>query len=132
MNLSGLVLQQDKAAANKAHIVQEYFRRHGWIVLEWPPYSPDLNIIENMWSVNNTFGKQTMNCENLEEKVHEFWNSIDKERVENFYNSFPKRLRDDDVFSWRSLNKKSPTLAVSSVVHFLPIYISAITLNCSL
>ena len=33
------------------------FRENEWEVLDWPPYSPDLNIIENLWPIVKKIGK---------------------------------------------------------------------------
>ena len=93
LNIPGLIFQQDNAPIHKSQIVGQFFEQRRWNVLEWPPYSPDLNIIENLWSVvKKRLEKQTINWENLETKVQEIWDSIDQELVENLYNSIPKRL----------------------------------------
>ena len=39
LNVPGFIFQQDNAPVHKAHVVQDYFRRHGWNVKEWPPCS---------------------------------------------------------------------------------------------
>ena len=31
--------------------MQDYFAEENIEVLEWPPHSPDLNIIENFWAI---------------------------------------------------------------------------------
>ena len=73
----GLVFQQDNAPTHKASIIKHFFRENEWEVLDWPPYSPYLNIIENLWAiVKKRLAKQTVSWENLEEKVQEIWNSI--------------------------------------------------------
>lgn len=41
--------QQDNAPIHKARVVTEWFENHGYTVMDWPPYSPDMNPIENMW-----------------------------------------------------------------------------------
>ena len=51
LNIPGLIFQQDNAPIHKSQIVGQFFEQRRWNVLEWPPYSPDLNIIEKLWSV---------------------------------------------------------------------------------
>ena len=87
------VFQQDNAPTHKASIIKNFFRKNEWEVQEWPPYSPDLNIIENLWAiVKKRLAKQSVSWENLEEKVQEIWNSIELETVQKLYDSIPERL----------------------------------------
>ena len=48
VNFPGLIFQQDTDPVHKAHIVEDYFRRHKRSTLKWPVDSLDLRIIENM------------------------------------------------------------------------------------
>ena len=51
MHNSGCVFQQDNASIHKVAIIKEFFAFRQSDILEWPPYSPDLNPIEDMWAI---------------------------------------------------------------------------------
>jgi transposase len=46
----GMLFMQDNASIYTAKIVKDWFDSSGISVLEWPPYSPDLNPIEIVWA----------------------------------------------------------------------------------
>ncbi len=39
------------AQIHTAHIIQDWLQDNGINVMDWPPYSPDLNPIENLWAL---------------------------------------------------------------------------------
>jgi transposase len=43
-----MVFMQDNASIHIARVVKEWFNNSGIPVMEWPLYSPDLNLIEIM------------------------------------------------------------------------------------
>jgi hypothetical protein len=45
------IFMHDNAPIHTAHIIRDWLREHGVEVMEWPPYSPDLNPIENIWAL---------------------------------------------------------------------------------
>ena len=46
----GEKLQQDNAPAHNSILSKTWFSENGLEILEnWPPNSPDINIIENVW-----------------------------------------------------------------------------------
>lgn len=73
-------------------------------MLDWPPYLPDLNPIENLWSVaKSRFAKEytklaTMPSNNavltkLIETVEDIWEGIEIEMVNSLIDSIPRRLK---------------------------------------
>ncbi len=42
-------LVQDSAKIHSAKKIKTWFENNAIPVIEWPPYSPDLNLIENAW-----------------------------------------------------------------------------------
>src|SRR6476660_9887893 len=43
--------QQDNAPQHTSRLAYRWFHNHGVNQLDFPPYSPDLNPIENLWSI---------------------------------------------------------------------------------
>lgn len=46
----GMEFMQDNAPIHTARIIKDWFCEHGIPLVDWPPYSPDLNPIEHAWA----------------------------------------------------------------------------------
>ena len=95
----GFILLLDNATYHTSNLTFEYFHRINLKVLIYPPQFPQLNIIENLWSVLQKrvnklhFTEGIVNRkEDLAKRSFQAWNSIEDSIVTNLYNSIPSRL----------------------------------------
>ena len=91
----GEVLQQDNAPAHKSAETSTWFLENGVDVLEnWPPNSPDLNIIENLWSIlkGRIAKRHPKTLEDLETFALEEFYAIPDEYVQKLFKSIKNRL----------------------------------------
>ena len=61
---------------------------------DWPPYSPDLNPIENIWGIIKTqlMKKEINKRSELIKIIKEEYDSISEEIITRLVESFPSRL----------------------------------------
>ena len=90
--------QQDNDPKHKARSVTKYLLEQDYQILDWPPQSPDLNPIENMWSTLkrqlNTFTTPPSGMLDLFERVQEVWyHQISAKHCQNVINSMPERIQ---------------------------------------
>ncbi|KAF5709870.1 Nuf2 family [Fusarium globosum] len=105
----GETFQHDNARTFTCRKVQDWLRpwarRHGVSLANWPPYSPDLNPIENLWKVLKAricelypeiaaYPKSTEAIERLIAAAEELWSEIEDDVVKNVIKSIPDRLNE--------------------------------------
>ena len=73
--------QQDNAPCDKAHIDSNCFLNMT-AVLQWPPQSPDLSPIEQLWDV----------VESLRDAIMSIWSKISDECFQHLVESMPRRI----------------------------------------
>lgn len=87
---------QDNAPMHKANIVRDWLHTAGVSVLDFPPYSPDLNPIENLWA---TLARAVENhsCDDddaLGDAVITEWNKLPADIFSNLARSMPERCQE--------------------------------------
>jgi hypothetical protein len=99
----GLVFMQDNAPIYMAHTVRQWFIDMGIPVVDWPPFSPDLNPIEHIWHHLKKLvleihpelegmGKGEQAIEALEKALIEAWDALPDQLFEQVADSMPYRV----------------------------------------
>lgn len=91
-------LLHDNAPVHTAKAAKQWYEENNITVLKWPPNSPDLNPIENLWGKMEymTKNRNPTSREHLWDIVQDAFQEIvaDEEYIKNLVRSMPKRLND--------------------------------------
>ena len=98
LNPQKIVFVQDNEPCHKAKMVMEWFGYNRINVLDWPPQSPDMNIIENVWGVLNNkvllrYGEIKSETD-LWRVIQEEWYKIDLSYIQHLYRGYTSRLEE--------------------------------------
>ena len=90
------VYQQDGAPCHTAQLVKDWFQFCGVeLITDWPGNSPDLNPIENLWSIvkGRLQDRDTSTLEKLQKEIQDVWDNFPPEQLQNLALSVPGRLK---------------------------------------
>ncbi len=91
-----LVYMDDNAPIHRASVVKDWKDFHGIECFDWPPYSPDLNLIENAWShlkrAIKRLPRRSQTLEELSEAALRTWDTISCDYVHSLFGSMPNRV----------------------------------------
>jgi transposase len=91
------IFMQDGAPCHRSRSTLDFLdSRNICLLSDWPSQSPDLNILENLWSVlkNRVQKRLPRTSDELWAFTEEEWNGISKEEVIHLFHSIPARLRE--------------------------------------
>ena len=99
----GELFMQDNAPIHTAHCSREWLELHGVHTIDWPPYSPDLNLIEHLWwALKKQLHKLKPYLDNIGDSdsewvefelgLKEAWAAIPEKLVRDLITSMPRRI----------------------------------------
>lgn len=90
------IFQQDGARAHTSAVSRAWLDENIPNYIEnWPPNSPDLSPIENLWSILSTSvykDPEPKTLDQLKRRLRKAWNSISPETLRNLIESMPRRM----------------------------------------
>ncbi len=100
-----LIFMQDGAKVHKRKELVAWLKEKGYCVMEWPPYSPDLNPIEHVWAELKKLvhklhpelycmeGPEDYIAEKIKSAVYEAWEQISDKFLYSLIDSMHERVK---------------------------------------
>jgi len=91
----GFKLQQDNATPHTSRTTKAWMREKGIIILKWPPCSPDLSPIENLWAIMKRRAERSekKTISEWKEEIQKIWEDISQDLLKSLMESMPRRLQ---------------------------------------
>ena len=89
----GWKLQEDNSSIHKSKLSCAFKETHRVRCIDWPPNSPDLNPIENLWGVlkHRIMVNAPKTIEEVENMIYSHWETFEPEFLSKLTNSMRKR-----------------------------------------
>jgi hypothetical protein len=100
-----LTLMQDNAPIHTAQIVKKWLEDNSISTMDWPPYSPDLNLIEHARSrlkemiyrldpnIENYQGSMEEIKDHFSDLIERAWEALGQEHFDRLIESMPRRVK---------------------------------------
>jgi hypothetical protein len=93
---NNLILMEDGAPIHRSKVPDLWRRAHGIRKMQWPPNSPDLNPIENVWKIVKHLLKSHRRPHDKEEMIQQIevvWNEVCLQQLQALIANMPDRMR---------------------------------------
>jgi hypothetical protein len=91
------IFMDDNAPIHRASIVKDWKADYSLDCISWPPYSPDLSPVENLWGYMkdrlNKCETRPTTLDDLAHQCHAIWNSIPASTVAALFAGMPDRMK---------------------------------------
>ena len=90
------IFMQDDIPCHQSKVATEFLKKHKISLLEWPGNSPDLNQIDNMWTIlkDKVAYKQPSIAKKLRQVIKEVWiTEITQDYYKYLVSSMPRRIQ---------------------------------------
>ncbi|CAK9834280.1 Transposable element Tcb2 transposase [Anthophora retusa] len=87
------IFQNDNDPKHTARVVKQFFQEENITVLPWPSQSPDINPIENLWSIikKTVQGYKPKHLNELYSTIETAWSNITVDQCKKLIDSMPRR-----------------------------------------
>lgn len=97
VRVENMTFIQDNTPMHTSVAAKSWFAENGMEMLPWPPNSPDLNIIENIWEALDRHMRKRCplpwNIDQLWQYLEEEWDLIDIDTICTLYDSIPHCMK---------------------------------------
>jgi hypothetical protein len=92
---NNMIFQQDNDPKHTSKVARDYFEAYDYNVLEWRNQSPDLNPIQNLWSIldQKLMHRRPNTEEQLFDLIKTQWNNLSVDILNTLVESMPNRCQ---------------------------------------
>lgn len=91
------LLMDDNAPPHRSLLIRQFKESSGLRSFEWPPASPDLNPIENVWGMLKKRIRRQLkpsdSLNDLERLLRIEWSQLNQEKIDRLIQSMPRRVK---------------------------------------